>query len=120
MAKKSTTGIDRIFRAFGWSMSGLKAAFMKEAAFRQELLVCVVLAPLAFYLGKTGLEKALLLGSLMLVLIVELLNSAIEAAVDRISKDRHDLSGQAKDMGSAAVFLSLLNVAIVWLLILTR
>jgi diacylglycerol kinase (ATP) len=99
-------------------MSGLKAAFLKEAAFRQELLLCIILAPLALYLGKTGLEKALLLGSLILVLIVELLNSALEAAVDRISKDQHDLAGQAKDMGSAAVFLSLLNVAIVWLLIL--
>ena len=99
-------------------MSGLKAAFIKEAAFRQEFLACVVLAPLALYLGETGLEKALLLGSLMLVLIVELLNSAIEAAVDRISKDQHELAGQAKDMGSAAVFLSLLNVVIVWLLIL--
>ena len=117
MAKKSATGIDRIFRAFGWSMSGLKAAFTKEAALRQEFLACVVLAPLALYLGKTGLEKSMLLGSLLLVLIVELLNSAIEAAVDRISKDHHDLAGQAKDMGSAAVFLSLLNVVIVWLLV---
>ena len=118
MAKKSATGIDRLFRAFGWSMSGLKAAYMKEAAFRQELLVCIILAPLAFYLGKTGLEKALLLGSLMLVLIVELLNSAVEAAVDRISKEQHELAGQAKDMGSAAVFLSLFNVVIVWLLVI--
>ena len=119
MSKKSGTGIDRLFRAFGWSMSGLKAAFMKEAAFRQELLACIILAPLALYLGTTGLEKALLLGSLILVLIVELLNSAVEAAVDRISKDQHELAGQAKDMGSAAVFLSLLNVVIVWGLILT-
>jgi len=119
MAKKSGNGIGRIFRAFGWSMSGIKAAFMKEAAFRQELFLCVILVPLAFYFGKTGTERAMLLGSLMLVLIVELLNSAIEAAVDRISKDKHDLAGQAKDMGSAAVFLSLLNAAIVWLLILT-
>jgi len=119
MEKKSGKGIDRIFRAFSWSMSGLKAAFMQEAAFRQELFLCIILVPLAFYFGKTGLEKALLLGSLMLVLIVELLNSAIEAVVDRISKDQHVLAGQAKDMGSAAVFLSLLNVAIVWILILT-
>ena len=118
MVKKSGTGIDRLFRAFGWSMSGFKAAFMKEAAFRQELFVCIILAPLGFYLGETGLEKALLLGSLMLVLIVELLNSAVEAAVDRISKEQHELAGQAKDMGSAAVFLSLLNVAIVWLFII--
>jgi len=119
MAKKSVNGIGRIFRAFHWSMSGLKAAFMKEGAFRQELFLCVILVPLAFYFGKSGLEKAMLLGSLMLVLIVELLNSAVEATVDRISKDQHELAGQAKDMGSAAVFLSLLNVVIVWLLILT-
>jgi diacylglycerol kinase (ATP) len=119
MAKKSGGGIGRLSRAFGWSMSGLKAAFLQEAAFRQELILCILLAPLGFYFGETGLEKAMLLGSLMLVLIVELLNSAIEAAVDRISKDHHDLAGQAKDMGSAAVFLSLLNVAIVWILVLT-
>jgi diacylglycerol kinase (ATP) len=118
MAKDSGSGIGRIIKAFGWSMSGLKAVFMNEAAFRQELLLCAILAPLAFYLGNTGVEKALLLGSLMLVLIVELLNSSIEAAVDRIGKDRHELAGRAKDMGSAAVFLSLLNVAIVWLIII--
>ena len=119
MIKKSGKGIDRLLKALRWSMAGLKAAFMKEAAFRQELLLCVVLVPLAFYFGETGVEKALLLGTLLLVLIVELLNSAIEATVDRISKDQHDLAGQAKDMGSAAVFLSLLNVVIIWLLILT-
>jgi diacylglycerol kinase (ATP) len=119
MVKKSGTGIDRLFRALGWSMSGLKAAFKEEAAFRQELLVCIILIPLALYLGETGLEKALLMGSLILVLIVELLNSAVEAVVDRIGKEQHDLAGQAKDMGSAAVFLSLLNVVIVWILILT-
>jgi diacylglycerol kinase (ATP) len=119
MVKKSGTGIDRLFRALGWSMSGLKAAFKEEAAFRQELLVCVILTPLALYLGETGLEKALLMGSLILVLIVELLNSAVEAVVDRIGKEQHELAGQAKDMGSAAVFLSLLNVVIVWVLILT-
>jgi diacylglycerol kinase (ATP) len=118
MTKESGSGIGRIFRAFGWSMSGLKDAFTKEAAFRQELFLCIILAPVALFLGETGLEKAMLLGSLMLVLIVELLNSSIEAAVDRISKEEHDLAGQAKDMGSAAVFLSLLNVVIVWLLIL--
>jgi diacylglycerol kinase (ATP) len=118
MVKKSGSGIGRLSRAFGWSMSGLKAAFLQEDAFRQEFFLCVILAPLGFYFGETGLEKALLLGSLMLVLIVELLNSAVEAAVDRISKDRHVLAGQAKDMGSAAVFLSLLNVAVVWVLII--
>ena len=118
MVKKSGTGIGRIFRALGWSISGLKAAFLHEAAFRQELLLCAILAPLGIYFGETGWEKALLLGSLILILIVELLNSAVEATVDRISKDRHDLAGQAKDMGSAAVFLSMLNAAMVWMLIL--
>ena len=118
MIKKSGKGIDRLLKALRWSMAGLKAAFMKEAAFRQELLLCVVLVPLAFYFGETGVEKALLLGSLVLVFIVELLNSAVEAAVDRIGKEQHDLAGQAKDMGSAAVFLSLLNVAVVWLFII--
>ena len=118
MVKKSGSGIDRLFRALSWSISGLKGAFLKEAAFRQELFLCIILCPLAFYLGETGFEKALLLGSLMLVLIVELLNSAVEAAIDRIGEEQHDLSGQAKDMGSAAVFLSLLNVVIVWLLII--
>jgi diacylglycerol kinase (ATP) len=118
MVKKSGSGIGRIFKAFGWSMSGFKAAFLQEAAFRQELLLCVILVPLGFYLGEAGLEKALLMGSLMLILIVELLNSALEAAVDRISKEEHELAGQAKDMGSAAVLLSFLNAAIVWTLIL--
>ena len=119
MSKKSGSGIDRLFRALSWSMAGLKHAFLKEAAFRQEFFLCIILCPLAFYLGETGFEKALLVGSLMLVLIVELLNSAVEAAIDRIGEEQHDLSGQAKDMGSAAVFLSLLNVVIVWFLILT-
>ena len=99
-------------------MSGLKATYVNEAAFRQELLLCVILAPLAFYFGKTGVEKALLLGSLVIVLIVELLNSAVEAAVDRIGEDDHELSGRAKDMGSAAVFLSLVNAGAVWLLVI--
>lgn len=118
MTKKSGKGVERLYRALGWSMSGLKEAFINEAAFRQELLLCIILAPLAFYLGQTGVEKALLLGSLLLILIVELLNSAIEAAVDRIGKEEHDLAGRAKDMGSAAVFLSLLNAAVVWLLVI--
>jgi diacylglycerol kinase (ATP) len=118
MTKKSGTGIGRIMRAFGWSMAGLKITFLKEAAFRQELLLCIVLTPLAFYFGETGLEKALLMGSLMLVLIVELLNSAVEAAVDRVGTEEHELAGRAKDMGSAAVFLSLFNVVVIWLLVI--
>jgi diacylglycerol kinase (ATP) len=117
MEKRGGKGVGRLFRAFVWSMSGLKATFVHEAAFRQELLLCVILTPLALYFGKTGLEKALLLGSLLLILIVELLNSAIEATVDRIGADAHDLAGRAKDMGSAAVFLSLVNAGVIWLLV---
>jgi diacylglycerol kinase (ATP) len=118
MIKRGGKGLGRLYRAFGWSISGLKATFHHEAAFRQELLLCLILTPMAFYLGRTGVEKALLLGSLLLVLIVELLNSAVESAVDRISLEDHDLAGRAKDMGSAAVFLSLLNMAVVWLLVI--
>ena len=118
MIKRSGKGLGRLSRAFGWSMAGLKATFVHEAAFRQELLLCVILAPLAFYFGGTGVEKALLLGSLLLILIVELLNSAVEAVVDRIGEDQHDLAGRAKDMGSAAVFLALLNAGVVWFLVI--
>jgi diacylglycerol kinase (ATP) len=99
-------------------MAGLKATFVHESAFRQELLLCVILAPLAFYFGKTGVEKALLLGSLLLILIVELLNSAVEATVDRIGEEENDLAGRAKDMGSGAVFLSLVNAGVIWLLVI--
>ncbi len=118
MTTRGGKGFGRLYRAFGWSMSGLKATFVHEAAFRQELLLCVILAPLAFYFGKTGVGKALLLGSLLLILIVELLNSAVEAAIDRIGTDDHDLAGRAKDMGSAAVFLSLVNAGVIWLLVI--
>ncbi len=118
MTKRGGRGLGRLYRAFWWSISGLKATFHHEAAFRQELLLCILLMPLAFYLGQTGVEKALLLGSLILVLIVELLNSAVEAVVDRVSMEDHLLAGRAKDMGSAAVFLSLLNVVVIWLLVI--
>jgi diacylglycerol kinase (ATP) len=118
MTKRGGKGLGRLYRAFFCSMSGLKATFVHEAAFRQELLLCIILAPLAFYFGKTGVEKALLLGSLVLVLIVELLNSAVEATVDRVGKEDHELSGRAKDMGSAAVLLSLVNAGAVWLLVI--
>ena len=117
MTKRGGKGLGRLYRAFFWSMSGLRATFDHEAAFRQELLLCVILTPLAFYFGKTGVEKTLLLGSLILVLIVELLNSAVEATVDRIGEDDHELSGRAKEMGSAAVFLSLVNAGAVWILV---
>ncbi len=114
----SLTDIGRIVRAGGYSVSGLRAAIRKEAAFRQELILFVVLAPLGYWLGKNGIERALLIGSLVIVLIVELLNSGIEATVDRISKKHHKLSGRAKDMGSAAVTFSLLLVIFVWAAIL--
>ena len=120
MGKTGVTGIRRIINATGYSLKGLKAAIKHEAAFRQELLLVVILLPLAFYLGKDGVEHALMIGSLFLVLIVELLNSAIESVVDRVGEEHHELSGRAKDIGSAAVFLSLLNVIAVWLVIILR
>lgn len=118
MGKKSGAGLTRLRNAFGWSMAGLAATLKHEKAFQQELGLCLILAPIALWLGKSGAEKALLLGSLLLVLIVEIINSAIEAVVDRIGKESHPLSGRAKDMGSAAVFLALANVALIWVLVL--
>ena len=118
MPKQSVTGIQRVINASRYSMQGLKAAFEHEAAFRQELFLGLLLTPLALWLGEGGLEKAILIAALILVLIVELLNSAVEAVVDRFGDELHDLSGQAKDMGSAAVFLALINVPLTWLLVL--
>ncbi len=118
MTKKSGKGLGRLFRAFGWSRAGLREAFVHEAAFRQELLLCAVLLPLALYFGQSGVEKGLLAGSVLLVLVVELLNSAVEATVDRIGPEEHELARRAKDMGSAAVFVSLLLLAAVWFLVL--
>jgi diacylglycerol kinase (ATP) len=115
---KGKTGLQRIINATGYSFSGLRDAFEHEDAFRQECLLAVVLILTAIMLPVTGLERALMIGSVLLVLIVELLNSAVEAAVDRVSLDRHTLAKRAKDIGSAAVFLSLVNVAVVWGLIL--
>ena len=115
---RSITDVGRIVRAASYSLSGLRAAIDREAAFRQEVVLFLVLAPLGAWLGRTGVERALLLGSLVLVLIVELLNSAIESAVDRVGTARHELAGRAKDMGSAAVFLSLVLVIAVWGLVL--
>ncbi len=108
----------RVVRATRYSLAGLRAAITNEAAFRQELALFVVLAPLGLWLGRTGVERALLLGSLLLVLIVELLNSAIETLVNRIGSERHELSGIAKDIASAAVFVALIQVPVVWALIL--
>ena len=116
--KNEKVGIARIVAAAGFSMEGLKAAARYEAAFRQELALCVVLIPLALWWGDNGVERALLIGSLLLVLMVELCNTSVEVVVDRIGDDYHELSGRAKDIGSAAVFVSLLNVVVVWLLVL--
>ncbi|MBI2314233.1 MAG: diacylglycerol kinase [Betaproteobacteria bacterium] len=115
---KGKTGLARIWRALHYSLAGLIAAFRHEDAFRQEVLLALVLIPVALAVPATGVGKALMVGSVILVLIVELLNSAVEAAVDRISLDNHRLAKRAKDIGSAAVFLSLVNVPIVWLLVL--
>jgi diacylglycerol kinase (ATP) len=111
-------GMDRILRASRASWLGLVGAFRNEAAFRQELALSVVVIPLGLWLGHTGVERALLIAPMLLVLVVELLNSAIEAAVDRIGMERHVLSGLAKDIGSAAVFVSFVLLAAVWLLVL--
>jgi diacylglycerol kinase (ATP) len=115
---KGKTGLRRLINAAGYSFSGLAAAARHEDAFRQELMLAAVLAPLGLWLGQTGVERALLVGSVLLVLIVELLNSAVEAAVDRVSLDDHNLAKRAKDIGSAAVMLSLANVGLIWLLVL--
>lgn len=114
MPPSDNRGIRRLLAATGYSLAGLRAAWRHEAAFRQEVVLALVLAPLAFWLGETSLQRLLLLGSCLLVLIVELLNSAIEAVVDRIGPELHELSGRAKDLGSAAVFLSLLLAAAAW------
>lgn len=120
MAGQNLTGIARIYAAFFNSLAGFKAAWENEAAFRQECTLLFLGTPLGFWLGQTGMEKALLVGVLVNVLIVELLNSAVEATVDRISTDHHELSGRAKDIGSASVFLALALAALVWGLILIR
>ena len=108
----------RLINAWGYSLAGLKATWTNEAAFRQEVLLAVILIPLGLWLGETGLERAVLVGSLLLVLMVELLNSAIEAVVDRVGPEIAPLSKVAKDTGSAAVMVSLLNVVVMWTLVL--
>ena len=115
---ESPNGFMRILRATKFSWQGLCAAFRHEAAFRQELALALILAPIGLWLGGNGVERAMLMGSLLLVLITELLNSAIEAAIDRHGAETHELAGRAKDLGSAAVFIALLNVPVVWGLVL--
>lgn len=114
VGKPGNTGIRRIIRATRFSAQGFASAWKHEAAFRQELMLVVVMTPIAVWLGRSIVETALLIAVLLLVLIVELFNSAIEAAIDRHGDEHHELSGRAKDMGSAAVFVVLLIVGVVW------
>jgi diacylglycerol kinase (ATP) len=117
MGKPGNTGLRRIINATFFSLAGLKTAWQSEAAFRQECLLAVVLIPAGVWLGQNAVERSLLIGSCLLVLIVELLNTAVEYVVDRVGTDHHRLSGQAKDVGSAAVFMSLTLTAVIWGLI---
>lgn len=116
---KGKTGLRRLWNAFGYSLAGFRAAYKYEDAFRQELHLAAVLIPLALWLPATHIGKALMIGSVLLVIIVELINSAIEATVDRISLEHHILAKRAKDIGSSAVLVSLINVVVVWGLVLT-
>ncbi|MCE1244927.1 diacylglycerol kinase [Oryzomicrobium sp.] len=111
---KGKTGLTRVWNALNYSLAGLRAAYACEDAFRQEVWLALVLVPLAFFLPVAGVERALMVGSILLVLVVELLNSAVEAAVDRVSLEHHRLAKRAKDIGSAAVLIALINVALVW------
>lgn len=115
---KGKTGLVRLWNACGYSLAGFRAAFKHEDAFRQETLLAIILIPLALWLPVTPVGKALMIASVLLVIIVELLNSAIEATVDRISLENHDLAKRAKDIGSAAVLVSLCNVIVVWGLVM--
>lgn len=118
MNKKNPQGIKRVIKATGYSYQGIKAAFKYEAAFREEAILALIFIPLACYLEVSQIERILMIGSVLLVLIVELLNSAIEAVVDRVGSEYHELSGRAKDMGSAAVLITLCFAGYVWLSIL--
>jgi diacylglycerol kinase (ATP) len=117
---KGKTGLKRLANAFKYSCAGLSAAYRHEDAFRQEVVLAIVLIPLAFWLEEQWLGRALMISCVFLVLIVELINSAIEATVDRISLDDHKLAKRAKDIGSAAVLVCLLNLLVVWLLVLLK
>lgn len=119
MAEGGSKGVRRLIRATGYSVAGFRACFRHEEAFRQEVVSVVILIPLALWLGESGTDRALLLAAVLLVPLVELLNSAVEAAVDRMGPEHHELSGRAKDIGSAAVFLAIVIAAAVWLLVLT-
>ena len=118
MARHNARGLRRILNAFGFSMAGFRECFRHEEAFRQEVFVLALLVPLGLWLGKDPVERAVLVGSLLIVPIVELLNSAVEANVDRVGLERHELSRRAKDIASAAVFLSIVLATVVWALVL--
>ena len=117
---KSTGGLKRIYNAFRYSLQGIGSALKQESAFRQEMMLCIVLVPLAIVLPVGWIGKALMLGSLFIVLIVELLNSAIEWTVDYVSQETHPFARRAKDMGSAAVFFALVNVLITWVCVILQ
>jgi len=117
MGKPGNTGLRRIVNATFVSLAGFRTACREEAAFRQELVLCLVLVPAGAWLGRTAVERSLLIGSCLIVLIVELLNTSIENVVDRVGLEAHRLSGQAKDLGSAAVFTSLMLTLVIWCLI---
>lgn len=117
VVKPRSTGVRRMIKATFYSIAGLRAAWVHEAAFRQECIAAAALAPIAWWLGQDAVQRALLLGTCLLVIVVELLNSAVEAVVDRVGADHHDLAGRAKDMSSAAVMVSLVLTAVVWSLI---
>ena len=117
MTKPAPNPVTRLIKATGYSFSGLRAAYQNEQAFRQEVWLCFILVPLAFYLTDIGIERALLIGVWLLVMITELMNSAIEAVVDRIGDEWHELAGRAKDIASAAVMMALLLAGITWFLI---
>ena len=118
MATKGTGGFERLFKATIYSMQGLQAAFKNEQAFRQEVFLSIILIPAGLWLGETGVERALLVGCILLVMVIELINSGIEAVVDRFGGEHHELSGLAKDIGSAAVLMALVNVLVIWSLVL--
>jgi diacylglycerol kinase (ATP) len=113
------TGITRLLRAFGYSFQGFRHTWREEAAFRQEVALALIVVPAGLYFGRSGIERAMLVSPMLLILVVEILNSAVEAVVDRSGTERHHLAGMAKDMGSAAVMLSFVLLGTVWLLILS-
>jgi diacylglycerol kinase (ATP) len=117
--RRKPTGITRLLRAFGYSFQGFRHTWHEEAAFRQEVALSLLVIPAGLYLGRSGVERALLVSPMLLILVVEILNSAVEAVVDRFGIERHSLAGMAKDMGSAAVMLSFVLLGTVWLLILS-